>query len=226
MEEGYFYFIHKNSITAGSKYLDKLPKISKVKRSKWPLNAYLSDRNEGEGPFESLQALKRKSFILTEINLQKHRQRILKSRNIIVTEGFINTTEDESFSIDYMSAFAHITIGKISNSKVKGVHFYNPNTVRLLEKKYIDSRTNCYSARIEKLNEHTEQWIEKETESTFFPDDWDLNKLFHDFNKACSKKQIISGNVYHSMTSNNINVEFIINQDEKILTCYPIIEKE
>ncbi len=144
----------------------------------------------------------------------------------MVKENFIYTNEDDSYSIDHMSVFAHITIGKISNSKVKGVHFYNPNTVRIIEKKYIDSKTGCYSVRIEKLNEQTGQWIEKETESTFFPDDWDLNKLFHEYNCAFSNKCLTSGNVYHSMTSNNIKVEFIINQDDKILTCYPIFVKE
>jgi hypothetical protein len=226
MKEDFYYFIHKNLVTAGSKFPDKLPKISKVKRSKWPINAFFSDRNEAEGPFESLQILKENSFILAKIKIQKHRQRILKSNNITVVENFIYTDENDSYSFDYMSAFAHITIGKISNSNVKGIHFYNPNTVRIIEKRYIDSRTGCYSARIKKLNEQTGQWIEKESLSTFFSDNWDIDRLFYEFNYAFSNKYLSIGNAYHSMTSNNIKVEFIINQDDKILTCYPIVNTE
>jgi hypothetical protein len=168
--ESYYYFIHKNSISAGSEFPDKLPQISKVKREKWPINAYYSDRNSAEGPFESLLELKKKSFILAEVKLQKHRQKILKSDNIIENEGFIFNKKGTTYTNDYINAFAHITIGKISNSKVKGVHFYNSKVVRILEKIYIDPKTNCYSAKIEKLNQQTGQWIEKDKESTFFPD--------------------------------------------------------
>ncbi len=225
MEEEYYYFIHKHCFKGGSKHSEKLPKIFKVNKSDFPLNTFLSDKNKGEGPFESLFELKKKSLILNDITIQKHRQRILKSSNIISTKDFIYTSEEQSYSIDHINAFAHVTIGKISNSKVKGVHFYDPSTVRILEIMYIDSKTDCYSARIEKLNEQTGQWIEKETASTFFPDDWDINKLFHEFNYAFSKKYLIRGNVYYSITSNKIKVKFIINREEKILTCYPIFEK-
>lgn len=223
MEE-YYYFIYNKPIIAGSKYPGKLPKISKILRSKWPSGNYFSNRNEAEGPFESIMKLKKESFIFNGIKLQKHRQRVQKPSNISEDKGFISTEENESFTVDFMNAFAHITIGKVTNSKVKGVHFFNPNSIKIIERTHFDIKTNCYSARIEKLNCHTGKWIEKDSESTFFPDNWEINKLFHEFKFAYLNRKLIEGNKYHSKTTEDIKVEFIINQDEKILTCYPIIK--
>ena len=105
----------------------------------------------------------------------------------------------------------------------KITNFFN---VRIIKKTHIDSSSGCYSAKLEKLNSQTGQWVEKETESTFFPDEWDLNKLFHEFNYAFQNKVWMEGNKFHSKTTDNIKIEFIINQDDKILTCYPVLEKK
>jgi hypothetical protein len=76
------------------------------------------------------------------------------------------------------------------------------------------------------LNSQTGEWIVKDSESTFFPDEWDMNKMFHEFNYAYKNKKHIQGNIFHSKTTENITVEFIINQDDKILTCYPLLNQD
>ena len=134
MMESYFYFIHNNPISADSKYPDKLTKITKIKQSRWPTNYYFSNEEEAEGPYASLKELTLNSSIFAKIELQKDRQRVLKSSNIIEFEEFIFTGKEDHYSLLQMHALALITIGKITNSEVKGVHFYNPNNVRIIKK--------------------------------------------------------------------------------------------
>lgn len=226
MSNDYYYIILKNPYDLALGNCSNLPIIQKIEKSKWPRFCVLEDKNEGEGPFDSIFELKRKSFILSGITLQKHKQRILKSSNIEKIKDFIFIKGDESFSKSFMDGFSHITVGKFSDKQLKGVHFFNPNTTRIIEVIDIDSVTQVYSARIEQFNRQSCKWIPKTNFSTFFPDSWTMNKLFHECDFAYKNKIKIDERIFNSRTSNGILVKFIIDNDDKIITFYPILEKK
>ncbi len=200
--------------------------IVKLRKDKFPYQLRLVDINEAEGPFDSLFELKKNSYILSSIKLQKHRQRVLKNSNIEEINDHIfhkpGFTYDESFS----DAFDHTIVGKISNQKVNGVHFFNPEFIKIIEVISKDEKTGVYSARIAKLNINTGMWIAKDDITNFFPDHWSINQLFHECYYAFINKEQISDRIFKSKTITGIFVKFVINEEGKILTFYPEFSEE
>ncbi len=225
MDNDYFYFILKKPYNSALGVCSDLPLIQKIEKTKWPKLYILDDKNEGEGPFNSLYDLKRKSLILSVVKLQKHRQRILKSNNIIEIKSLIYSEVDKTYSKSFMDGFSHITVGKISDKELKGVHFFNPITTRIVERIDFDINTQVYSAKIEQFNRQSKEWIPKNEITTFFPDNWSLNELFHECEFAYKNKIKKDERTFYSRTSNGILVKFIIDNNEKIITFYPILEK-
>lgn len=225
MMEEYFYYINKAPYNNATQTLSKWPVITKLKRNKLPISFKFEDSNENEGPFNSLFELKKKSRILAEVKLQKLRSRILKSSNIKEISTIILTEKDSSYEKTFIDSFAHITIGKISKRKIKGIHFNNPETIRIVEKTNIDELTGVYSARIEKFDENTGQWLEKKEVTTFFPDNWSIHKLFHECHFAYENKKQSTEKVFFSRTRSGILVKFIIDKENNIITLYPVIEQ-
>ncbi|MBN1651060.1 MAG: EndoU domain-containing protein [Bacteroidales bacterium] len=225
MELDEFYFIilkaPYDNLTCST---SKLPIISKIKKGRQIM--FKLDKRDGEGPFDSLFELKRKSLFLAGITKQKDRQRILKSKNIEEISDFFFTQEGTSIDKNFFDSFTHITIGQISNRKVKGIHFYNPERVRIKELIKIDNNTGIYSAKIESLNKHTNEWIEKDEITTFFPDEWTASKLFLECYIAYKRKHKVSDNVYISYTQSRIKVKFVIDNTGKIFTFFPVMNNE
>ncbi|WP_372937774.1 EndoU domain-containing protein, partial [Seonamhaeicola sp.] len=117
----------------------------------------------------------------------------------------------------------HTIVGKISRKKVSGVHFYNPENVKI-NKVIQTNNQGVYSAIIEKLHPVTKQWVKKDEVTNFFPKNWSINKLFHECSYAYFNRKHVSGKIYKSSTPSGIQVKFIINNKGKILTFYPIIK--
>jgi len=151
-----------------------------MKKDLFLMNIDMTDKNQGEGPFNSLFELKKKSYIFSSVRSQKHKDRITRNKNIKEIKDLIFTKADSAYEITFIDSLYHTTVGKISKQKVKGVHFYNPEQIKILEKISFDPNTGVYSARIEKLNINTGLWIEKDEITTFFPDNWSIHKLFHE----------------------------------------------
>ena len=114
------------------------------------ITIYLSVPEEGEGPFQSIYELRRISTIFKNIKLQKHKDRITKSKNIETLKEGLLTKVGTSFKKNFFDSFSHITIGKISRKKLQGVHFYDPDKIKIVEKVKINNETGIWSARIKK----------------------------------------------------------------------------
>ncbi|MBN1971087.1 MAG: EndoU domain-containing protein [Candidatus Delongbacteria bacterium] len=225
MEIEYYYYIAKNPTNSETLESSKLPEISKLRKDKFPFQPNFTDPKEAEGPFNSIYELKKKSLIFSTIKLQKHKERILKSKNIKEITDYILTPADSSYDITFIGALHHTMVGKISKQKVSGVHFYNPDNTKIIEK-VSANKNGVYSARIEKLNKNTGQWIEKEEITNFFPDSWTINQLFHECSFAYSNRSHESGRICKSRTMSGITVKFVIDEEGKILTFYPEMEND
>jgi len=101
---------------------------------------------------------------------------------------------------NFLGLLYHIMVGKITKQKVTGVHFFNPDEIRIIEIISMDNTTGVYSARIEKLNKNTGEWIEKDKITNFFPDNWSINQLFHECLYAYKNKIQVFNNIYKSQT--------------------------
>lgn len=203
-----------------------IPVISKIRKDRFQFLFELTDKNVAEGPFNSIYELKKKSFIFSSVKLDKHRARILKSGNIKEIKDLILTEKETTCDATFMSSLHHCMVGKITKQKVKGVHFLNPDEIRIIEKKSINNITGVYSARIEKLNKETGKWIEKEEITNLFPDNWSIHQLFHECLYAYKNKIQVSRNIYKSNTISGIPIKFVINEHGEILTFYPEIEEK
>lgn len=208
-----------------SQTTSKLPIISKIRKNKFPVILKFQDKTE-EGYFDSLIDLKKKSLIFAGVTKQKDRARILKSKNIREIKDFFLAKKNTCFEKSFFDSFTHITVGKISRQTVKGVHLYNPDRVKIKTLIDMDKKTGVYSAKIEVLHPQTNQWIEKEDITNFFPDNWTVSKVFLECYIAYKNKKIIANKTYLSKTKSGIRVKFIIDETGNILTFYPLLETE
>lgn len=222
----YYYYITKAPFDNATTKTSDIPVISKVRRDKFPFQFELTDKNQAEGPFDSIYELKKRSFIFLSVRLEKHRERILKNKNIKEIKDLILTEKGTTSDVTFMNSLYHTTVGKITKQKVKGVHFFNPDEMRVIEKISIDNKTGVYTARFEKLNKNTGEWLEKDEITNFFPDNWSIHRLFHECLYAYNNKIHISDNIYKSKSISGILIKFVINEHGKILTFYPEIEEE
>lgn len=218
----YYYYIFINALDSHSLKKNDLPQICKMQKDFEIIHQFRNDE-EGEGPFESIIDLRKKSIILSKIKLGKHRQRVLANKNIKEIKDLIKVPLQETFELTFIKAFHHINVGKIHRKEVKGVHFFNPDRIKILEILNKNEVTGIYSAKISKLNHNNNEWIEKKEVTNFFPDDWDLQELFSQLNYAYKNKIFQEGNIYLSKTTNNIKVKLIIKESE-IITIYPLLE--
>lgn len=58
--------------------------------------------------------------------------------------------------------------------------------------------------------------------STFFPDEWDTQQVVDAINEAYDAKTFISGNTYEGLTTDGIVIRMYLDQDEKIISAFPI----
>lgn len=180
----------------------------------------INDDYKREGPYRSLDELKKRSKIFKSQKSQRNKERILKATNIVEVSGFIIERRGKSHSLEFMKALNHVMVGRISRSKVKGVHFYHPDRCRILEI-VTKNDLGVYRARIETMNKYTGKWIEKEEITSFFPDHWSINKLFHECSFAYNNRKHVDGRVYVAESMSGVRIKIIIDEHGRILTMYP-----
>ena len=219
----FLYYIFKNGVDSDSLKVSDLPQIRKIVKvigNNYPL---MNDEKQAEGPYDSIYNLKKKSLIFNSIKLQKHKERVLSNKNIKEIVEFVKIPFEQEYELTFIKAFHHINVGKIIKQEVKGVHFYNPDRIKILEIVNKNEFTGVYVAKIGKYDLKSDSWIEKKELTNFFPDEWDLAKLFKELNYAYNHKNHFDGKIYMSETSEKIPVKLIIDKNE-ILTIYPMIE--
>ncbi|NIF07094.1 hypothetical protein F3J23_16780 [Chryseobacterium sp. Tr-659] len=218
----YYYYIFVNGVDSESLKKSELPQIRKLRKD-FEMIPQFTDSDEGEGPFDSIIDLKKRSIIFSKIKLQKHKERVLANKNIKEIANFVKIPFEKSYELTFIKAFHHINVGKIYKKEVKGVHFFNPDRIRILEVLDKNEVTGVYCARISKYDSNIDEWIEKSEPTHFFPDDWTLEKLFSELNYAYENKIHQDGNIYLSETRDHIKVKLIIKESE-IITIYPLLD--
>ncbi len=219
----FIFYIFQNGVDSESLKVSELPQIRKIKFLNGNSYPKFDDLNQAEGPFDSIFNLKRKSIIFSNIKLQKHKQRVVSPKNIKEIKEFTKIPFEKSgYDLTFIKAFHHINVGKIIKKKVKGVHFYNPDRTRIDEIIKKNEKTGVYIAKISKYDLNSNHWIEKDEPTNFFPDEWNLSKLFYELNFAYKNMQLLEGKVYMSKTTEGIPVKLIIDKKE-IITIYPLL---
>ena len=180
----------------------------------------------GDGPYKSLPDLKKYSPIyqaLKKSNL-KRAQQIVKDKNIVKPVKFILTPKDTKFDKEIVDGFLHAAFGKVKNGTLTGVHFYDPEKIKIIEILEVSSITKVFKAEFEYFDFKSNKWIKKKGASTFFPKNWILSTLLMECKFAFDK--INNGNLddgkYKSFTKSNIPVSIII-KNGKIKSLYPLL---
>ncbi|HLR42639.1 MAG TPA: EndoU domain-containing protein, partial [Pseudogracilibacillus sp.] len=60
--------------------------------------------------------------------------------------------------------------------------------------------------------------------STFFPDDWDSQDVVDAINEAFENKEFINGNTYEGLTEEGIIVRMYLDNNDKIISAFPVYE--
>ncbi|MEL0454591.1 EndoU domain-containing protein [Flavobacteriaceae bacterium SZ-1-7] len=118
----------------------------------------------------------------------------------------------------------HATIGRIKNGDLTGIHFFDPEKVRIIETLEENEKTSVFKAKFEFYDVRTKKWIVKKIPSTFFPKNWNLATLLMECKFAFDRlkaENLIDGKV-KSVTQSKIEVEMII-KNGKLKSLYPII---
>lgn len=212
------YYIGIGSVSSKTSDVSPKPRITKIK-STFTISI---NGPEMEGPFSSIAELKKNSKIYSKIQNQKTIQSILKPENIIEIEKFNLIPFKHSYTPQFIALFLHTWVGKISKNYVSGIHYLEPNRVRILEIVDKNPISSVFLARISVYDTEKNLWVVKEKPSNFFPNHWSLQKLFEELNLAFQNKIHSEGNVYYGFTSENIKVKIVI-KDGKGLTMFPLI---
>ncbi|WP_416443576.1 EndoU domain-containing protein [Leeuwenhoekiella sp. A16] len=214
------YFIVPNGISTDKQALKAGEFIIKV-----PFN-FPTTFADGEGPYNSIRGLKKNSTIFKNLisNNPRRAQKILVETNIIKPSEFIFHPKGISFNAETMDVYLHAVNGRVSNSDVTGVHYYDKQKVRIIELIAKNKETGVFSAKIEYFDHRTNKWLRKKLASTFFPITWNRGNVLSECKYAIERIKLPNeGNrKIESETSNGIKVILQI-KDGKIKTIYPLL---
>ncbi|WP_378185242.1 EndoU domain-containing protein [Aquimarina sp. W85] len=221
----YSFYILKQISTTDKQGLSSGPIITKVPNH---LVHFFEQKilnfKQGDGPFNSLRALKKNSVIFKNIasTNSKRAQKILKESNINEVKNFIATPKNQDYNPELIDLIDHCIRGRVSNGNITGVHFYDEDRVRILEITNKNIETGVWEAKFQYKHPFNHKWITKETESTFFPKNWNLTKLFQEVHFAYSEKVKFSNNKFRGITSQGIHIIFVYNNG-KPKSVYPLL---
>ncbi len=216
----YNYYIHKNTYINNKQGLKDGVRIEKIP------SIYLIKYKEAEGPFKNLETLKKNSEIYRNLLLTnpKRAQQICFENNISLIKDFVFTNEDFFTDKNFIEIIEHCIKGRIKNGKITGIHYYNPEKMKILNITKENLLNGTWEAEIEFYNLKTNKWIRKDKPTTFFPMNWSIHDLFHECFYAVTNKQKKENrkNIYVSKTKTGIDVE-IICSNSVLKSIYPIL---
>lgn len=192
---------------------------------KFPLNWSFTMKPSGsEGPFFNLKDLLEQSILYKNLKKTnpKRAQKIIQKEYIITAKDFSLINQNLSLEEDFIYSINHSVKGEIQNKKLKGVHYYDENKIKIIEELKINEK-GVWSALIEKLN-NDGKWIRKHSPSTFFPKEWTIGRLLEEIIETDNNKtkKENTENIYESYTKSGIKVEIII-VNGKTKTIYPVL---
>jgi len=218
----YFFYIVENIATSNPTDQGLDTRILKV-----PADVIVCKIKEGDGPYKSIRNLKRNSKIFHSFLIKGSRQvaKLLNDNNIVSVKDLIITPNDREYSKEFIKLFDHTVRGQIKNKNVYGLHFYDPERIRIIEITRKENTNGVWAAMVEVFDKSTHRWIAKEKETTFFPKNWTITQLFHECDFAYVHKKKIDSKicVYSSRTLSGVRVDIIIENNE-VKTIYPLID--
>lgn len=216
----YHYYILRNGTSTDKQGLKTGTFIVRIP------NHFPIDFTDGNGPYKSLRAIKRYSPIyqLLKKSNPRRAQQIVEEKNIIKSDKLIATPRGTEFKPEVVDGFIHATIGRIKNGDLTGIHFFDPEKVRIIETIEENEKTSVFKAIFEFYDVRTKNWIVKKTPSTFFPKKWNLATLLMECKFAFDrlKPEDLTDGKVRSITQSNIEVEMII-KNGKLKSLYPLL---
>lgn len=216
----YHYYILQNGFSTDKQNLKPGTFILRIP------TCYSINFNEGNGPYKSLRALKKYSPIYKFLlKTNTHRaQQIINQKNIITSKKLIATPKESEFNKKVIDGFIHATIGRIKNGNLTGIHFFDPERVRILEIIEENIITNVFKAKFEFFDTRTKQWVQKKSATTFFPKHWNLATLLMECKFAFDQlnETALKDGKIKSLTKSNIEVVIII-KNGILKSLYPLI---
>ena len=137
------------------------------------------------------------------------------------------TLIDDLQDVDYFrqGALAHILEGELNGKgQATGFHYDHLPTKKgeIIDGTETPSDKNgVYEAQV-KVEE-----VEKTSNrgfSTFFPDTWDTQDVVDAINEAYDTKEHLTGNTYEGLTDEGISVQMYLDQENKIISAFPVYE--
>jgi len=205
MDENFSYYIIDNVWKAtGQEKLNLGTRIFKILDYYPPIQV-------GEGPYKSLRNLKRNSIIYKKLISKGTKQVQKVLNNITVSEKYIFTPKGKTYKDDFINAYLHVTKGRVKNGKVTGLHFFDPDKIKILQVENYNEETGVLKAKVEFYNKNIDKWIVKKASTTFFPKSWSPTTLFNecDFANSNKVKKDNTDYTYNSKTTSGIPVEII-----------------
>lgn len=175
---------------------------------------------EQEGPYDSIVALKKNSAIFKDLK-QVEKERVLKQVNLIDCDKFILGFSSDEYCSEFVNVLHHVMTGKFFANRVEGVHYYDPDRIKIVEITKWDNRTRVFKAKILVLN-NSGKWFEKVEDSSFFPYGWTRTQLLHESWHAYKSVQNKIEGSSISKTISGLPVKYIF-RDGHLITFYPII---
>jgi len=148
-----YYYIHQYLPSEHQDMLDG-PRIVELQSK-----AIKLQKEEGEGPYDSLEELKKDSSIYRQLIQENPRraEKIASDQFLVKVENIILWTEgvDETFHKMVYRIMQHSSNGKVNRKEVSGIHLFDNNKIKILKLLNEDKTTGIFEAEIEVLNERT-----------------------------------------------------------------------
>ena len=130
---------------------------------------------------------------------------------------------DQELDQQLFKMLDHIISGEVTKKSVSGLHYFIPKFQEIIEITKSKNSKGIWEAKIKALRVSTNEWINKEQPSTFFPTEWTKEKLVEKIHEAYINKNHNGINIFQGITKCGIKIEFVIIE-KNILSIYPLYE--
>lgn len=175
--------------------------------------------------FDSIRLTEKQWDKLKALDKSTDAVKVKKEGKIIVKSGqsIADLKHTENFSD---KALHHVFAGELNKKgKATGYHYDGiEDTVGKIVKG-TESKPNKFGVYEAKVEVNGIPKTANGGKSTFFPDDWESQKVVDVINEAFSNKQFVKNtvNTYEGIAENGMKISFFINKNGKIISAFPIL---
>lgn len=182
-----------------------------------------------EGPYESVRQLKENSEMFKRLisTSPKRAQKIFEDRYLI-SMGWeecaaLPITIDDEFHNIIFKILHHTLVGSFKNKDVSGIHYYDEAWVRSREIISIDNR-GVFEAFVDVYNHYTNQWIQKQALTSFFPKSLSFTGIAMECEYAYKRRIRLSETKFVGISESGIMIVFFFRNNQ-LQTVYPVCEE-